>query len=196
MESIEKNGLKLLHIKSRHITEGMSLKLGDKESLETFVSQQIPCKSFAVAYLDNEVLVGRFNGNTFDFYRKKTIDPKYLQKLRVFNENQELLLWRSSEGLKGRLRTDTGGDDVCVADAEQALFGTRAETLNGYTIIREDRGTELALPFPELIKLNDGTKRNRVFLKTRNYIDYNEAHQATYVDCRFAGFIYDGNPLK
>ncbi len=196
MESIEKNGLKLLHIKSRHITEGMSLKLGDKESLETFVSQQIPCKSFAVAYLDNEVLVGRFNGNTFDFYRKKTIDPKYLQKLRVFNENQELLLWRSSEALKGRLRTDTEGGDVYVADAEQAIFGTRAKPLDGYTLIREDRGTALALPFSELIKLNEGTKENRVFLKTRNYIGYNEAYQATYVDCRFVGFAYAGKPLE
>ncbi|MBF8278414.1 MAG: hypothetical protein HW390_3487, partial [Candidatus Brocadiaceae bacterium] len=50
MESIEKNGLKLWHIKSKPITEGMTLKPGDTETLEAFVSQKIPCKSFAVAY--------------------------------------------------------------------------------------------------------------------------------------------------
>ncbi|MCH7974162.1 MAG: hypothetical protein IH949_09800, partial [Bacteroidetes bacterium] len=54
-----------------------------------------------------------------------------------------------------------------------------------WTEISEKRGTKLILPFD---KVNVDDKENRVKIQTRNYVGFNEIHQATYVDCRFVDF--------
>lgn len=168
------------------------LQLGNDMNLKDIISQRMPGKSYVVAYLDYKVLIGTFDTTGFHFYDGKTFintfKPEYIQKLRIFNKTQEIFIWRSSEGLKGRLRIDETGDTAEVVDACQVLFGTKAEPLDGgFTKITENRGTELTLPFSNL-SINEDYKRNRVFIKTRNYIGYNEVNQATYIDCRFVGF--------
>jgi CRISPR-associated protein (TIGR03984 family) len=79
--------------------------------------------------------------------------------------------------------------DVVVAN--QVLFGTRkGKNCNErFTEITEDRGTSLILPFANF-SVDD--KRNRIHIKTHNYVGYNTVNQAIYVDCRFVGFT-DGN---
>ena len=162
---------------------------GNIGNLEKFISKQIPANSFVVAYLDYKVLIGRFEDEKFQFYKDEKFEPKHVQRFRVFNETQELLVWRSSEGLKGRIRTDETGNDMYVVDALQVLFGTEAEPVEGnYTKISERRGTVLILPFSGLDTMNE--KKNRVCIKTRNYVKPNDVHQATYADCRFVCFVH------
>lgn len=159
-------------------------KLNDSD-LNQSISENIKDKSFVAAYLDYKVLIGKFEDKRLYFYDDESFEARYIQRLRVFNEDRELLIWRSSDGLKGRLRIDGEGDDAFVVDAEQVLFGTEAEDLKGFTRIREKRGTELILPISDL-RIDD--KKNRAFIKTRNYIGFNEdTHQAGYIDCRFVG---------
>lgn len=95
-----------------------------------------------------------------------------------------------------RLRHDNDGKDIYVVDAHQAMFGTKNESIsNSFTKISEERVAPLILPF-ENIKLENNDKiKTRVFVKTRNYIGYNDVHQATYVDCRFMGFWNNGKEL-
>ncbi|MCF6147693.1 MAG: TIGR03984 family CRISPR-associated protein [Candidatus Kuenenia sp.] len=187
----EANGLQLREIKSKSIP--FPVKNKDIEDFEKCISARISVKSYIVAYLDYKVLIGTFENGVFHFYKDEKFDPKHIQKLRVFNQTQELYLWRSSDGMRGRYRTDEEGKETFVVDAEQVLFGTKAEPPDsGFTKITETRGTELTLPFSNL-SVDD--KRNRVFIKTRNYIDYNEVNQATYVDCRFMGFWNNGKEL-
>jgi len=65
---------------------------------------------------------------------------------------------------------------------------------NGFTRIFEKRGTEIILPFTGL-DVKDKTEGKRVFIQIRNYINYNKASQATYIDCRFVGFYNGGKEL-
>ncbi len=182
------NGLTLVTIKSKR--KPVSVQDG---LLKLVVEHFSGSKAFIVAYLDYRVLIGIFENGRFSFYENETFDAKFIQRLRVFNHEKELLIWRSRDRLNGRLRIDSEGHDTDVVDAEQVLFGTKAEDMGDYTRLTEDRGTEIILPFTGIDV--DG-KKKRVCIKTRNYVDYNKiTHQATYVDCRFVGFSCAGKNL-
>lgn len=186
---LEDNGLKLHTIKSKS-EEPKPLSINNIDDIKNYIKTD----SLVVAYLDYRVLVGWYRNNTFEFVDNHSLDPNYIQRIRIFNKDEELLLWRSDSGFKGRYRKDEVGDEVAVVDAHQVLFGTVATNSGNFTKLTETRGTELILPFAGLTV---DEKQSRVFIKTRNYIGPNEAYQATYVDCRFMGFTdKDKNYLK
>ncbi len=176
---MKENGLELNEIASKVETANINSL---KDALSLFNSS-----GYIVAYLDYKVLIGRVNENSFEFYKDDTIEEKYIQRLRLFNEKKELLIWRDRNSLKGRLRSDDEGKGTFVVDACQVLWGTYKQDLeNGWIKLFEERGTELILPYGNL-KIDN--KKHRLFLKTRNYIFFHsETHQATYTDCRFVGF--------
>ena len=187
---LESNGLKLHIIKSKK-----PVPINGMNDIHNYIKTD----SLVVVYLDYTVLVGRYKNKGFEFYNNYILDdPKYIQRLRIFNEDEELLLWRSGSGFKGRYRKDGDGDEIDVVDAEQVLFGTdktdKEDLGNGFTRIFEKRGTEIILPFTGL-DVKDKTEGKRVFIQIRNYINYNKASQATYIDCRFVGFYNGGKEL-
>lgn len=150
---------------------------------------------FCVVYLDYKVLIGKYIEGKFIFHDNEIFKPKYIQKIRIFNENQELFLWRKNEGeFRGRLRIDGSGIDIDVVDARQILWGTKPDPsfIGEFSKISEDRGTELILPLEDIFVDNG---QNRVHIRTRNYIDYNENEQAGYADCRFVEFT-DKNGVR
>jgi len=161
------------------------------EEIETALSDNFGEKTFVVAYLDYKVLIGTWENNAFHFYENEQPDlkyiQKYIQKMRVFNTDKELLVWRTNGRLKGRLRTDENGTETEVVVTHQVLFGTRKGSYcnNNFTEITENRGTSLILPFADLT-VDD--KRNRIRVRTHNYIGHNTLGQATYEDCRFVSF--------
>ncbi len=147
-------------------------------------------KVYVVAYLDYKVLVGLFT-DRLTFYQGEDFEPQYLQRLRIFDENTELLLLKEEPLVfKGRLRLDGQGEEAEVVDALQVLWGTQKEQLEDVNWVRitENRGTSLTLPFAHG-GLNIDDQQNRVKLKTRNYINYNSLGQAGYTDCRFMAII-------
>lgn len=94
-------------------------------------------------------------------------------RLRIFDDNKELHVWRSNGVLRGRLREDTEGDEIEYVIAIQLL--------NSAPFIEKD---------------DELNKTKMKFLKTRNYIGYSDdIAQAGYIDCRFVGFEND-NFLK
>jgi len=185
-----KNGLELKNISSTYEL------FPPDSSIWSYVQDKFGSeRSFIVAYLDYKVLIGTYENGNCHFHENETIDPKYIQRLRVFNETKELYLWRTSKGLKGRLRIDSEGNGTEVVDAYQVLFGTRSEPSGNYTRISEERGTVLFLPFQDLEIDVKKEKKDRIAVKTRNYIDYNNVFQATYIDCRLMGFYKDNKEL-
>jgi|LSQX01.1.fsa_nt_gb CRISPR-associated protein (TIGR03984 family) len=178
------NGLNLKRILSESNPVSVS------ENILSFVKKNIKENSFVVAYLDNEVLIGKYEDGNFILPDNKTIDPKFIQKLRIFNENCELLVWRSRQTLKSRFRKDGKGEKVFVIEANQVLFGTQKDdnfSQDGFVSYIEDRGTGVILPDIGLI--SDSAKGKRIGIKTRNYVSYTENWQATYDDVRFVGFV-------
>ena len=114
-----------------------------------------------------------------------------LVRLRLFDENKELHVWRSNGTLKGRLRSDSiegDGDFIEFVEAKPFLNGTWfSKSKSGFGIFAtEKKGISYDLPFTELEPLIGS--ENRITLLTRNYIGYSDIGQAGYVDCRFVKF--------
>ncbi|MFW0884778.1 CRISPR-associated protein Csx19 [Candidatus Acidulodesulfobacterium sp. H_13] len=176
MNRIE-NGLKWTSIKSSTKTK---LILEDIKEIKGYIKGE----SNVVAYLDNEVLIGRYDGN-FSFPEDKRIEKRFIRRLRIFNKDEELHLWRSNGRLNGRYRSDSEGEETYAIEANQVIFGTKAEICNEYTILTEQRGTKITIPG----KWETDNKRMRVAIKTRHYIGYKNGYQAAYVDVRFVKFV-------
>lgn len=124
---------------------------------------------------------------------QKKFDEAHILKLRVFNQEQELLVWKSGNTLKARLRKDNLNGKNCYAVvADHVLAGTRTKPLeNGWIRIREKlRGGALTLPFQDAYVDTEKEPDKRIFIRTYNYIDENQVYQSTYVDCRFVGFRF------
>lgn len=171
------NGLKLKKIKSSVKT---NIEINELEDIENYIRYD----SFAVVYLDNEVLIGKYKRG-FSFYEDKVIEKRFIKRMRIFNCNEEFLLWRSNGILKGRFRTDDEGDDIDCVEANQIIFGTDVEYKNDHTILTEQRGTKIIIP--GIWKANNN--KLRVAIQTRHYIGYKYDYQASYIDARFVEFV-------
>lgn len=157
------------------------------------IKDKAPKASTVVAWLDNELKIDTLE--KFDKYFKEK-EVMLIQRLRIFNKESELHVWRSNGELKGRLRQDKeaqeiGYEETEYLDADQLLWGTRVKKVKGknasdYLFLSEDRGTQLTIPNFFGDKVNENS---RIFIKTRNYIGFTQAHHATYVDSRFVEFV-------
>lgn len=146
-------------------------------------------KAKTVVYLDYKILIGRVEQGKLSFYENEVFEPKYLKQIRIFNEKQELYLWRKADLFRGRFRQDSAGHGTEYVEVKQVLWGSRSENLShGWIKLCEERGIELILPWDEPEGLNPKNPRDRVGLLTCNYIDYTETGQAGYKDCRFMDF--------
>lgn len=191
------NGLEISPIQSRVKNLG-DFKLPDNESFMSIIISNFEGHGYCVCYLDYKVLIGEYDRSSFQFYEGEKFEPRFIQRMRLFNEIQELYIWRKNNGwFSGRLRVDGEGNNTDVVEAYQVLWGTDCEHISGFSRIYEDRGTELFLPF-ENMTVDKNEKK--AFIKTHNYISYktegNSYQQAGYVDCRFVAFTdYQRKPL-
>lgn len=186
---LQNNGLSLIRLDSRVSTPDKII-----QDPVAYIDEHAGFDGFVVAYMDFALWIGRFSNDDGFEFQQGQLEARFLQRIRVFNAQEELLMWRVEEGFKARLRRDdeTGEREYAV-DAQQVLFGTNATTGDkGFTILEEQRGTIITLPFESL---NVDEKKNRVRLKTRNYVQFNPVGQAGYHDCRFMGFTNNGNDL-
>jgi len=144
---------------------------------------------YTVAYTEPWVRIGYCNlleEKTFIFFDESIIDPHYLQRLRIFNDNSELYIWKtSSDDFAFRFRRDSNGELNEAVDTEQLLWGIEKDNpkLPKDWIKLEERGIELVVPQPA-----ERREKSRIWLKSRYYVGYNSLGQAGFVDCRFMGF--------
>jgi CRISPR-associated protein (TIGR03984 family) len=191
------NGLKLIKIKTIK-EEPRNLSVNELDCLNSseFISKineiGLENNTFdVVGYFDQKVLIGNYKNHCFSFYNNEDPEIKFIQKLRIFNIKEEYLIWRSSGGYKMRHKIDSEGpgNEEEAVDSYQALSGTRSEKLNdGYVSLFEDRGTKIIMPEPPGFGAGINDEKRRVFIKTRNYIKYNDSSEAYYYDCRFVEF--------
>lgn len=187
------------------ITNGLELKEIDSFSepfkgipvgeLKTKLNSHFSETGFVVAYLDNRVLLGRWENGDYYFHDNQIVEEKFIQKIRVFNKTKEFYSWRTKSGFDGRLRKDDDrGRDIDVVVAKQLLVGTEVKNNSkGFTEICEMRGSNIMVPFENIVV---DEKDNRLFIKTHNYIEYTLTGQATYTDCRFVAFTDSQRELR
>lgn len=182
------NGLKQSNILSR--VKPLVIN-SDQEIIQNF-----PGNGWFIAYLFHRVVIGQLKVQALDYFEKERgdVNLENLIKLRIFDANTELFVWRTNlGGFKGRLRTDGAGTSTDVVDARQVIFGTKAEPTGvSYMKLLEKRGTEIILPLAEIgitdNAIND--KDGRLCIHTRSYIGViEETGQATYEDVRFVEFV-------
>lgn len=166
--------------------------------LENFIHMNFNNDGYAVVYLYNKILIARKQNNKLLLYDNETFDLKYLLKLRVFNEQTELLIWKGNESMFNmRLRIDDdieGASEKTVINTRQIIWGTRLTRLkNGWSELSERRGTRLIVPFENLVIDNE---KNRLELWVRNYVEFNQYGQAGYSDCRFVKFANRGESIE
>lgn len=139
-----------------------------------------------LAYLDHAIRIGSFEGGKIKLMEEK-LEPEFIQKLRIFNEEAELFLWRGDEGgFNGRYRVDGSGEVCSCVDMVQYLWGTRAIEQGNRLIMEEGKGVRVSIPLKLIGKANKNN--SRALVKIRNYIGYlDETGQAGYVDCRMTG---------
>lgn len=126
---------------------------------------------YAVLWQHHAVFTGQIKDGRIEWLNSESpvTDDKHMVRLRAFNQNEEYHFWRTSDGIKGRLRRDgeTEGESD-VIDTKMILRSVVAHPLKK---IRAD--------------FEEGT----LAVLTRNYIDYDaQTKQAGYVDSRFVNF--------
>jgi len=173
-----KNGLLFKKIKSHPI------RIDSIENID-IISDYIQNNSYVVAFMDNEVIFGKYKDQKFEFPKNQNIELKYVNRMRIFNEKEELHIWRSKSEYRGRYRNDEDGESTDIVEADQVLSGTRTVQENGNTVLTEEMGTRFVLPG----KWQADDKKQRVAIKTRHYIDYFNGYQASYCDSRFVKFV-------
>jgi hypothetical protein len=90
---------------------------------------------------------------------------QHLVRVRAFDHEREWHVWRSSKGFKGRKRSEIpNGIQTSKVETVDAQMPLRGVIVN---------------------QLGDRKESETWVLKTRNYVGYNQAHVAGYVDSRF-----------
>ena len=170
-------------------------KVEEKETGNNIIIKEIEKiqNGYIVCWLDYAVLFGTVQNDEIKFYNSKLPDfNKYLQKLRIFNEKEEIYIWRSGDKFKFRYREDgvseKDGKEIEYIDAKQVMRGSKFEDKVNFIEVSEKRGTRYIIP-KEFIGnnlINDiNNNKKRLILHTRNYIGYSEIGQAGFIDSRF-----------
>lgn len=139
---------------------------------------RFPGPGTAYAILDYAVALGVLDEGGLRLglgLERKVISPevRYLQELRVFDEDREFRAIRVQDGFRWRLRTDGQGDNASVLEETQKLWGSAAEdrateALPGdWTLLRARRGS--AILFPAQVPVH-GEKG----LIVRHYLDFGQ----------------------
>lgn len=154
-------------------------------------------EAITLVMMHHGICMGTYQNGRFLMPRSLPLETKYLQSLRVFNENSEAYIWQSSMDEPGLFR----GRIICdedelenkkyeipnAIDARQLLWGTSlilSDDDPKWAMLTEERGIQLRIA-RSILPYEDISPENRVWLITRNYIDYKHENQAGYVDCRF-----------
>lgn len=153
--------------------------LHETDSLTEVLKKYIKKTANLVFWLRSQILWGTWNGTQLQLADKKVLDETQILEVRVFNENEELHLYRKGNGYEGRYVCDGQGPIQNHVDSLSRLWGHRVDYADGYAVlIDEERFLKLTVPCTE--------KADYYGLVTRNYIEADPVTgQAGYRDYRF-----------
>ena len=123
-----------------------------------------------VAHCVNEIKMGWYKDGSFIFADGDSVNDAYLQQMRVFNDNEEILIKKTGHNYWVRKISDTCGSDVKTVDSTSTIFGKRADSNNlpdDFVMVYEPgRKVKLILPVKE--------KSEKYCVTTRSYITYDD----------------------
>lgn len=163
----------------------------DSNPREWFAAQgQLRGLDYFLAHNDDGVIWGKVAGEQLHLSGEAfaevqvTLRTLTLQQARLFGEAGELLVWRGNDGWSGRYLSDAHVTQDDVLYETHRLWGTASSQqgeLDGFTLMRDGQQGLLHAP-PIALE-----KNQRIGLRVRHYIDYDEQGQAYIALSRLVG---------
>ena len=190
---MQNNGMQMLTLKKNQLP----IIPGEWETIQEHIQNEFTGKTAATFItMQHGICMGSYVQGEFIMPDSLPLEPLYLRSIRVFDDNKECYVWCSSMDAPGifqmRVILDQDKNDtdkiLHAFEARQVLWGTALQKCPddpAWYLLKEDRGIELLIHHSLLPGNVEVTTRNRLWLITRNYIDYNDLGQAGYIDCRF-----------
>ncbi len=147
--------------------------------LTDILKQHANDQYLVIAYLHNEIRLGRYQQGTLTFADNRNLDENHLIELRAFNNTQEIYIRKINNKYLVRNITDGTGEPIETVDTTSNIFGKRVPDTNtpqGYTRLKED-GRKITITIPTT------QQADNYALTTRSYITYDS-------DTGQAGFAY------
>lgn len=137
--------------------------------------------AWLVCHCDDGVTWGRLDGGAWRLGSTPfpdlcpTPSEVAIQELRVFSSTVEVLIWRTGDGLRGRILRDAGApvdDPSCSPHDEERLVltGRVGEHKAGFTRVGDGTGAEQALP----LRVMEGRAASWPRLRVRHYFARDE----------------------
>lgn len=142
-----------------------------------------------VAHCVNEIKMGWYKAGGFVFADGDSVSDEYLQQLRVFNENEEILIKKTGHTYWVRKIDDSCGTEVKTVDSTSIVFGKRVEAVNlpedFVKVFEPGRKVNLVLPVKE--------NSDKYCVTTRSYVTYDKkTGQAGYGYYRYVAIEVEG----
>ena len=158
-------------------------KAGKNELLQ-IIEKHFHKEADIVLWQMQSIVWGKYENHKIIWADEADIFEEGWIELRIFNETEELHLYRKGTELIGRYRSDDGQDNCEYVDSFSRFWGENTETVeaveNGFVKIQDiERKLEMIIPASV-------ENAKRYGLLTRNYVTTNEVNgQAGYTDFRF-----------
>lgn len=134
---------------------------------------------FAIFWLYHNLCLARICDGQLAFAETPgRYELRDIARVRLFDSEREFHIWRSGPQLKGRELIGTRSGYPAFTETQLRVVGKVAE--------------QVLRLCPELLDPK-GRAEDQIAVRTRDYIDFNEIGQATYVDSQLLGFINTKN---
>jgi CRISPR-associated protein (TIGR03984 family) len=154
-------------------------------------------KATTFVMMHHGVCLGTFEDGKLVMPAFLPFQPEYLRSLRVFDQDCECYIWKSSMDdnvfrLRVRFDAEDKNGKLEAIEARQLIWGTQLSDGDDqdWKVLKEKRGIELRIHSSLIPENHTINERERFWLVTRNYIGYTPVGQAGYVDCRFVKIEY------
>ncbi|MEM1255936.1 MAG: CRISPR-associated protein Csx19 [Cyanobacteria bacterium P01_H01_bin.21] len=164
-------------------------ELPNKDSLRAWIEKKADAHKlqYLLAHADDGVIWGRFNDKKlvtadeindqkFKQFPKLRLDT--LQQCRIFGEQGEVLLWRSSNKLSARFISGNSDQQLNPKPIRehQLLWGTHGIQHGNFTLLRDgSQGLKHGVPLTKELQIDNNEKlANKICLVVHHYIDYDD----------------------
>lgn len=155
-----------------------------KQDLLRLIGEYFHKDAYIVLWQMHSIVWGKYENNAVVWSDEDDVFEDGWQELRVFNEMEELHLYRKGAELTGRYRCDEGEETCEYVDSFSRFWGKNvcaSENAGTGFVKLQDSDRKLKMMIP----VSDGNAKWYGLL-TRNYVTTNDVNgQAGYTDYRF-----------
>lgn len=161
----------------------------EQAALDEAIKKHMKQPGSVVSWQTYQIVWGRWQNEAFQWSSKVDVTIEDIQEIRVFNETEEIHLYRSGSQFIGRYMSDGTGDAVThYVDTTAPLLGNGTTALDDGFVRLRDKERKLQMVIPA--DTPDTNEKQLYYgLKTRNYVTIYDNGQAGYGDYRFVAII-------